>query len=68
MSLCRAWLIFSSSARVLGRRAFEKTGNGKTMEGKITFSFELEKVSPVMVCLSLATVPISPAEISETET
>ena len=64
----KALLIFSSSALVFGRRAFVSTGFGKDIASNCTGLFSDDKESLVVVTFNLATVPISPAEISLVET
>ena len=55
--------IFSSSPRDLGVTATEKTGGGSSSAGKGLTPLS-PKVSPVRVCWSLATPPMSPAQTS----
>jgi hypothetical protein len=57
---------FSSSPFVLGEIANASSGSGISAAAIVTGSSFVENVSPVVVCPSLATAPMSPAGTSET--
>ncbi len=65
-SRCIAVLILSSSPRLFGSMAYDNTGSGNTIGGKVRPAALSARVSLVRVSLSLATAPRSPALSSGT--
>ena len=56
----------SSSPFVFGSTAYASSGSGSSIGGSCTGSSFVDNVSPVWVCWSFATAPMSPAATSET--
>ena len=58
---CIAVLILSSSPRLFGSMAYDSTGSGNVIFGKVIPAALSASVSLVLVSFSLATAPMSPA-------